>query len=305
MGGMAAQLGDHVARHRAFLKRHRSALGHVAQHSGKRRVAQQRARRLRAAVGLEKIGARFGIVAHRRGRLVAQQCGQARADREALFGQLDGRLEQRLPRQLAVLGVGQFQRAQHARRAHRAPTDDALHEVHGLAVLHEQVGRGGGGRGLAAVVGQRLVAIEMQQEQATADARRLRLDEVQHHLHRDRRIDRAAAGLQHLEAGVGGQRVGGGDHEFLRRPTGLLGEAAGGFGCPLRPRRGHVVKLRRWRWRWRWRCAGAGAQQDNQQRNRPMLQGVQAGFCWAGAGPKEGGPAGAGKVCITRCGNGI
>jgi hypothetical protein len=42
----------------------------------------------------------------------------------------------------------------------------------------------------------------VQQESAAADSGRLRLDEAEHHLHRDRGVDRAAAGAQDFEACV-------------------------------------------------------------------------------------------------------
>jgi hypothetical protein len=63
----------------------------------------------------------------------------------------------------------------------------------------------------------------MQQEGAAADAAGLRLDQRQHHLHRNGGVERAAAGLEHLVARVGGQRVGRGHGKLLRCPARLVG----------------------------------------------------------------------------------
>ena len=67
---------------------------------------------------------------------------------------------------------------------------------------------GRGRRGFAAIPCRDPLAVPMQQERAAADAAGLRLDQRQHHLHCDRGVECAAAGLQHLIAGVGSQRVG-------------------------------------------------------------------------------------------------
>ena len=81
----------------------------------------------------------------------------------------------------------------------------------------ETVGSGCGGRGLAAVVGgKRLVGgVKVHNECATANARGLRLDEVQDQLRCDGRINSAAAGAQHVVAGACGVRVGRRNHEAL------------------------------------------------------------------------------------------
>ena len=60
----------------------------------------------------------------------------------------------------------------------------------------------------------RVVIVE---EGAAADARALRLDQRQHRLDRDRRVDRASAALQHLDLRPRGQRVGGDDERSPRR----------------------------------------------------------------------------------------
>ena len=58
----------------------------------------------------------------------------------------------------------------------------------------------------------------------------MRLDQAEHGLHGDQRVGGVAAGAQNVEAGLGGERMGGDDHLVLchRRPGRL--SAAGGFG---------------------------------------------------------------------------
>jgi len=61
----------------------------------------------------------------------------------------------------------------------------------------------------------------MQHERTTTDARRLRLHQVEHHLHGDGRIDGAAALGQDGRAGLHGQRVGRSDHVLVGIGDGL------------------------------------------------------------------------------------
>jgi hypothetical protein len=75
--------------------------------------------------------------------------------------------------------------------------------------------------------------VVVHQEGAAADAGRLRLDQGQHHLHGDRRVDRRAALLEHLVSGIDRQRIGGRDHVLARRPAGLVGIPGGDFGRAL------------------------------------------------------------------------
>ena len=81
----------------------------------------------------------------------------------------------------------------------------------------------------------------MHEEGAAADARGLRFDEPEHRLHRDRGIDRGAAGAQHLETRLHGERVGGGDHAARAPIACRLGfdDGRGGAGRDdvRRPRR--------------------------------------------------------------------
>ena len=59
----------------------------------------------------------------------------------------------------------------------------------GDAIAQEQRLGGGRGRGLTAVERDQRLPVPVQQERAAADAARLRLDERQHHLHRNRGVD--------------------------------------------------------------------------------------------------------------------
>jgi hypothetical protein len=112
-------------------------------------------------------------------------------------------------------------------------------EVHRLAVLQEPVRLGGGGRGLAAVVGLQLLGafVPVDEECASAETRRLRLDQAEHELGGDGRVDRRAAGAQHLAARFGGERARGRDHERLRYGKRLFRAPAAGFGFELKARK--------------------------------------------------------------------
>ena len=165
-----------------------------------------------------------------------QQSMQTRADREALLGQRDRRVEQARPGQPAMACVRHLEHAHGAGHADRAAADHRLLERHRLAVgLQEQPLVGQRRRGLAAVEGFDARAVPMQDERAAADAAGLRLDQREHHLHRHRRIDRRATGLEHLMAGLGGQRVGRGNGEAPGAPAGL--DAGAGSRLRLQRRR--------------------------------------------------------------------
>jgi hypothetical protein len=179
---------------------------HGAQRGRELRVAQHRADCLRRSVSLVEVGACNRVAGEM--LLVLQQRVQSRRDREAAVGEPDRRLEQPGPGEPAVLPVRRLEHAQHARRADRAAADHGVVESHRLAADHEQVLVGRHRRCLAAVEGLHAPAVEVQQEGAAADARTLRFDQRQHHLHRNRCIERRAAGAQDLAAGLGGQRVG-------------------------------------------------------------------------------------------------
>jgi hypothetical protein len=178
-----------------------------AQHRGQCGVLQAVAHRPRLAIGAIEVGRGIGLAAQRLLRLQLRM--QPRADREALFREADRRLEHLRPRQLAVALVRQLEHAHRPGYADGAPAHHRLVERHRFAIgLQEELLVGRGRRGLAAVEGVDVLAIPMQQERATADAARLRLDQREHHLHRDRRIDCRAARVQRAVTGLGGQRVG-------------------------------------------------------------------------------------------------
>ncbi len=152
---------------------------------------------------------------------------ETRADDEALVREALGVSEQRRPRTLAVLFLGQSQHGHSAGNAGGAAADQRLDEGQRLAVgAHEHVGRGARRRGLAAVVGRhRLRAgVVVDHEGAAPEAGALGFDESEHRLHRHRRVGRRATRLQHIEAGVDRMGIGGCDHDLrarrLRRSVG-------------------------------------------------------------------------------------
>ncbi len=161
---------------------------------------------------------------------------QPRGDLEAVLAQADRILEQRRPGQPAVPAMGHFQHAQQARCSDRqAAVDRGGKSQRPPVAIEELVRRGAGRRGLAAVErAQRIrCTVEMEQEPAAADAGRLGLDDIEHHLRGDRRVDRTAAAGQRAHAGVHGVRVRGGDH------------VASSVGDPLREQAGRGLRRSR------------------------------------------------------------
>ena len=229
IGGVTAHAPDHIGGDGAAVQRSAAARSDGAQDLGERRVAHHGADGMRLSVGGVEVGQGLGVTLQR--GLALEQRVEPRAHAKALFGQRDRGLEQRRPRQLTVFAVRSFEHAHGARHADRAATGHGMAKGHRLAVRQQEelfVGRRG--RGLTAVPCRHVPAVPVQQEGAASDAAGLRLDEREHHLHRDRRIERAAASLERLVAGVGGQRIGRSHHEAQRRPARLFGEARGAFG---------------------------------------------------------------------------
>jgi hypothetical protein len=247
----------------AFVKRTVATLREGTQHGREFGVTQPASCRLRRAIRREEVRRGLRVLTQRLGQAFAQQRRQAQADRKALLGQPDRRLEQPAPRQLAVQAMRQRQGAQRPRRAHRAPADDCLDERQFLAVAKKQLRSCRRRRGFAAVDGVHLVAVVVHQEQAAAEARRLRLDQRQHHLYRNRRVDGAAASREDLVARVGGERVRRGHHEAACRDPRLGGVAARGLGWCRRARLARGVESfsyllllplgEGWGEGWRWR----------------------------------------------------
>ncbi len=153
---------------------------------------------------------------------------EARRHREAFFGERDGGLEQVLPRQLAVPGVRQREEPDLTRHAGRDAAHGHRVAVARLAVgAEEMIGPHRGGRGHPAVIAVDPLAggRPVHQVAAAAQPRGLRLDQPQHERGGDRRVHRRAAAAENGEAGLGGMRVGGCDHEGLRVRGLLRGEA--------------------------------------------------------------------------------
>ncbi|MNU45690.1 hypothetical protein D3C71_345370 [compost metagenome] len=80
----------------------------------------------------------------------------------------------------------------------------------------------------------------MEHEGTAAQAARLRLDQAEHGLHRHRRIDRAAAGLEHVAAGPRGQRVVRDHHVVLG-----VHQLVAGHVARRRLRRGRIARVAR------------------------------------------------------------
>ena len=204
------------------------------------------------------------------------RCGErdvkARRQREARFRQPDRRLEQRGPGQSAPFAMRELQRPQHAGRADRAPADLRRLERQRLARgIEEQVRGRARRRGLAAVV-RRDVArarVERDDERPTPDARRLRLHEGQHHLRRNRGVDRAAALGEHRDPRLHRERVRRRDHVVRRDDKGLRRPSR-------RPLRGRC-ELRRRR-----RVGDSDARQDRDSHGASQgVRGRNQGCCHA------------------------
>jgi len=104
-----------------------------------------------------------------------------------------------------VGAVSRLQQPHDTGHADRAAAHHRVVEAQRLARgIEEHGGRGAGRRRLASVErGERPARrVPVQEEGATADAGGLRLDQVEHELHRDRGVDRAAALAQHGNPGL-------------------------------------------------------------------------------------------------------
>ncbi len=216
--------GDDVGRDRAFQQGARARGGEGLKRPGVGGVLQDVAGLHLGPVGLGEIGADVG------GAGLRQREGgfgrQPRADHEAIRRQGLGGAEQLLPGQPAMLLMGQAQHGDGPGRPSRLAAEDGLEERHGLAVrLQEEAGGRRGGGGLAAVIGGQPMgpAVVIEQESPAPEARTLRLDQAQHRLDGHRRVDGAAAALQHLASGIRGQWIGRHHH-----PVGV--EVRGGHG---------------------------------------------------------------------------
>ena len=118
-----------------------------------------------------------------------------------------------------------FEHPHDARHSDREAADgDLLPRARRTVRIQEETFVGGGRCSLAPVVSlhdsSRRVVIE--QEAPAADPGRLRLDEAQHHLCRDCRVDGVAAGFQDAGARLGGGRMSRRDHRVLRTDRGVV-----------------------------------------------------------------------------------
>jgi hypothetical protein len=188
-----------------------------AQRRGEGGVAQDVAGRQRQAGFCEEVGGGAGVAAEQE-HVAGDVAGEALADREAFFREADRRGDQARPGQAAMGAVRGLQHGDGAGDADGAAARHGLQEGDGAAVAEEEVGAGGGGGGLAPVPGGDApgAGVEVQQQRAAADARGLRLDQREHHLNRDGGVEGGAAVAQHREAGLGGERMAGGDHVAAR-----------------------------------------------------------------------------------------
>ena len=180
------------------------------------------------AVRVEEIGARLRRKAA--GVDLGELLGKAGRDGEPVSGEIDCRLEQLGPWELAEFVVGELERGEYAGSAYRQPAGHGDVRGERLSVgVEKEVGRSRRGRSLAPVEACELVLllVPIEDEGAAADARGLRLDQIEHHLCGDCRVDRAAALAQHGEACFGGERLGCDHHMPLRLDQRLRGEAAG------------------------------------------------------------------------------
>ena len=191
---------------------------------------------------------------------------QPLADRKTGFGQVDGRLEESRPGQSAILPMRHFEHAHGSGNADRPTTDHCLMEAHRLAIRpQEEILAHRCRRRLAAIESHRLPAIVVQQEGTAANPARLRFDETENHLRRDRGIDRGAASAQHRRARLARQRVRRRNRETLSPPAGLLNVPGDSFRLVNLRRRGRQPRARP--------AAAASQERKRDQEERGELHG--------------------------------
>ncbi|EGF33287.1 hypothetical protein IMCC9480_799 [Oxalobacteraceae bacterium IMCC9480] len=224
------------------VKRVGTFAGNAAEGRGQCRIPDEGVDLAGAAISIEEIRRHLGVALDvGDGAGAADRCGHTRRNREAIGGQFDGRVEQVFPGQSAMFVMGHFEYAQSAWRTDRTAAADCRGQGRGLVGrrLPLQVIFIGRGRcHFASIVGDDLLrgGVVVQDEGTAANARRLRLDQVEHHLRRDCRIDRGAALLEHVTSGLGRGRVVGHGHVGVGL-DGFFGYVAGGdFRCPGRAR---------------------------------------------------------------------
>ena len=174
--------------------------------------------RLHGHPGRGENGLRVGELAQQ--AVARNDARQHVSHRKAVFRQVDGRIEHLASRQRAVALVGGHPGVHQPRHRDR---QDALG---GDAVPAVPIDVGGVGSGAGAVAhldGARLPVVD-HDEPVAADARHVRLDDVQRGGRGDGSIDGVAAPLQHGHPGLRRQRVPGSNHPVPphdHRPVGL------------------------------------------------------------------------------------
>ena len=196
---------------------------------------------------------------------------------EALLGQLDRGLEQPRPGQLAPFLVRGLEQAQacRARRpsGRRRPRRRTSSACRPRPRKRSGVAAAGAVSRPSSVLTARLASSQWTMKAPPPSAGALRLDEVEDELHRDRRIDRAAAGAQDLAPRRGGERVGRRHHVFLRRPE-RTDRAAGRRLGRRRERLGESMR----RCPEDGRCKQCGLCQAAQGQHRDSLMSLRTGL---------------------------
>ena len=206
----------------------RTFVGDCAQGLGEGRVLENGPDRLRLAVGLVEIGAGDRIVLKE--FLLRQEPVEARRDRKAVLREAGRGLDHLRPGELAPVPVRGLKKAQGARHADRAAAHHRIVELHRLAVRTEKaLGLCGRRRHLAPVERRHGRSVPEDHEGAAADAGALRLDEIEDELNGNRGVDGAAAGGKNLPAGLGGQRIGRGNHVLRCGASGFERASRGCF----------------------------------------------------------------------------
>ena len=125
---------------------------------------------------------------------------QTRRDPEALGGKLNGRLKQIGPGKLAVLVMGTFVHGNGTRNTNGLAALPGLKKVHDLAVFHKHINGSAGWCYLPSLMERELSAfpLENKHKAASAQTRALRLNQPQHRVCRDGRIDRMTTLFQHF-----------------------------------------------------------------------------------------------------------
>ncbi len=229
----ALQEARHGCRQLALVERGRPVLADPAQGRGQRRQAQPIARHRRPAVRqIEPAAALAALQGRHQLRPVT---GDPRRHHEAVLGGPDRRLQQ-LRQILAAM-----RRQQPAPGVDRARHGHAMHAVRrqlGHALI-EQLLQPQAGRRPARAVQRDHAALRWrhQDEAVAADAGHGRLDHALHRHRRDRRVDRIAAGAQHVEGRQRRRRMRGRGHAML----GKSGRTAGA----LEIAHGHLLLARR------------------------------------------------------------